>query len=80
MTEDGVCQGIIAWKLDDGTIHRFNAKMVVLILADMVELTFQQPAHTCTGDGNGMVARQNLPYRTWNSYNFTQQTYMVLVA
>ena len=37
-------------------------------------------AHTCTGDGNGMVARQNLPYRTWNSYNFTQQAYMVLVA
>ena len=30
MDEDDACQGLIAWKLDDGTIHRFNAKMVVL--------------------------------------------------
>ena len=30
MTEDGVCQGVLAWKLDDGTLHRFNAKMMVL--------------------------------------------------
>src|SRR3954451_6560800 len=30
MSEDGSCQGVIAWKLDDGTLHRFRAKMVVL--------------------------------------------------
>ena len=30
MTEDGQCQGVVAWKLDDGTIHVFNAKMTVL--------------------------------------------------
>ena len=28
MGEDGSCQGIIAWKLDDGTLHRFRAKLV----------------------------------------------------
>ena len=61
MTEDGVCQGIIAWKLDDGTIHRFNAKMVVLATGGYGRAYFSATsAHTCTGDGNGMVARQNL--------------------
>ena len=62
MTEDGVCQGIIAWKLDDGTIHRFNAKMVVLATGGYGRAYFSATsAHTCTGDGNGMIARQNLP-------------------
>ena len=56
MTEDGVCQGIIAWKLDDGTIHRFNAKMVVLATGGYGRAYFSATsAHTCTGDGNGMV-------------------------
>ena len=61
MTEDGRCQGIIAWKLDDGTIHRFNAKMVVLATGGYGRSYFSATsAHTCTGDGGGMVARQGL--------------------
>ena len=61
MTEDGRCQGIIAWKLDDGTIHRFNAKMVVLATGGYGRAYFSATsAHTCTGDGGGMVARQGL--------------------
>ncbi|HFQ15938.1 MAG TPA: succinate dehydrogenase flavoprotein subunit, partial [Rhodobacteraceae bacterium] len=56
------CTGIIAWKLDDGTLHRFNAKMVVLATGGYGRAYFNcTSAHTCTGDGGGMVARAGLP-------------------
>ncbi len=56
------CTGIIAWKLDDGTLHRFNAKMVVLATGGYGRAYFNATsAHTCTGDGGGMVARAGLP-------------------
>ena len=71
MTDDGVCQGIIAWKLDDGTIHRFNAKMVVLATGGYGRAYFSATsAHTCTGDGNGMIARQNLPLQDMEFVQF----------
>ncbi len=58
MGDDGSCQGIIAWKLDDGTLHRFRAKLVVLATGGYGRAYFSATsAHTCTGDGNGMVAR-----------------------
>ena len=61
MDENGSCQGLIAWKLDDGTIHRFSAKMVVLATGGYGRSYFSATsAHTCTGDGGGMVARQGL--------------------
>ncbi len=61
MSEDGACQGVICWKLDDGTLHRFNAKMVVLATGGYGRAYFSATsAHTCTGDGGGMVARQGL--------------------
>jgi len=71
MTEDGRCQGIIAWKLDDGTIHRFNAKMVVLATGGYGRAFFSATsAHTCTGDGNGMVARAGLPLQDMEFVQF----------
>ena len=71
MTQDGVCQGLLAWKLDDGTIHRFNAKMVVLATGGYGRAYFSATsAHTCTGDGNGMVARQNLPLQDMEFVQF----------
>jgi len=61
MNEEGVCQGIIAWKLDDGTLHRFRAKMVVLATGGYGRTYFScTSAHTCTGDGNAMVTRAGL--------------------
>ncbi|MFT6536051.1 succinate dehydrogenase flavoprotein subunit [Loktanella salsilacus] len=61
MGEDGQCQGVVAWKLDDGTMHVFNAKMVVLATGGYGRAYFSATsAHTCTGDGGGMVARQGL--------------------
>ena len=71
MTEDGMCQGIIAWKLDDGTLHRFNAKMVVLATGGYGRAYFSATsAHSCTGDGNGMVARQGLPLQDMEFVQF----------
>jgi succinate dehydrogenase / fumarate reductase flavoprotein subunit len=62
MGDDGTCQGIIAWKLDDGTLHRFRAKLTVLATGGYGRAYFSATsAHTCTGDGNGMVARAGLP-------------------
>ncbi|MBI2584651.1 MAG: FAD-binding protein, partial [Rhodospirillales bacterium] len=62
MGADGACQGVIAWNLDDGTIHRFHAHLVVLATGGYGRAYFScTSAHTCTGDGNGMVARAGLP-------------------
>ncbi|MGV6802205.1 MAG: succinate dehydrogenase flavoprotein subunit [bacterium] len=59
--EEGRCKGIIALKLDDGTLHRFRAKMVVLATGGYGRAFFScTSAHTCTGDGNAMVLRAGL--------------------
>ena len=61
MSDDGVCTGVVCWKLDDGTMHVFNAKMVVLATGGYGRAYFSATsAHTCTGDGGGMVARAGL--------------------
>jgi succinate dehydrogenase / fumarate reductase flavoprotein subunit len=71
MGEDGSCQGIIAWKLDDGTLHRFRAKMTVLATGGYGRAYFSATsAHTCTGDGNGMVARAGLPLQDMEFVQF----------
>lgn len=71
MSEDGKCTGVIAWNLDDGTVHRFNAKMVVLATGGYGRTYFSATsAHTCTGDGNGMVARAGLPLQDMEFVQF----------
>ena len=61
MSDDGVCQGVLCWKLDDGTMHLFSAKMVVLATGGYGRAYFSATsAHTCTGDGGGMAARAGL--------------------
>lgn len=62
MSDDGECQGVVCWKLDDGTMHVFRAKMVVLATGGYGRAYFSATsAHTCTGDGGGMVMRAGLP-------------------
>jgi succinate dehydrogenase / fumarate reductase flavoprotein subunit len=68
---DGVCTGVVAWKLDDGTMHVFNAKMVVLATGGYGRAYFSATsAHTCTGDGGGMVARAGLPLQDMEFVQF----------
>ncbi len=62
MDEQGVCRGVTAWCLEDGTIHRFRAQVVVLATGGYGRAFLScTSAHTCTGDGNGMVMRAGLP-------------------
>ena len=71
MEEDGRCTGVIAWNLDDGTIHRFAAKMVVLATGGYGRAYFSATsAHTCTGDGGGMIARAGLPLQDMEFVQF----------
>ncbi|NND18834.1 MAG: FAD-binding protein, partial [Silicimonas sp.] len=71
MAEDGTCQGVVAWNLEDGTIHVFNAKMTVLATGGYGRAYFTATsAHTCTGDGGGMVARAGLPLQDMEFVQF----------
>ena len=69
--EDGVCRGVMAWKLDDGTIHRFRAHRVILATGGYGRAYFScTSAHTCTGDGNAMVLRAGLPLQDMEFVQF----------
>jgi len=71
MSDDGACTGVVCWKLDDGSIHVFNAKMVVLATGGYGRAYFSATsAHTCTGDGGGMVARAGLPLQDMEFVQF----------
>jgi len=60
--DDDEIAGVMAWNLDDGSIHRFKAKMVILATGGYGKAYFSATcAHTCTGDGGGMVLRAGLP-------------------
>ncbi len=62
MSHDGACLGIMAWNLEDGTIHRFTAPITVLATGGYGRAYLScTSAHTCTGDGNAMVLRAGLP-------------------
>jgi succinate dehydrogenase / fumarate reductase flavoprotein subunit len=69
--DEGVCRGVTAWKLDDGTLHRFQAQMVILATGGYGRAYFScTSAHTCTGDGNGMVLRAGLPLQDMEFVQF----------
>jgi len=71
MDDDGVCRGVMAWNLDDGTLHRFRAHTVVLATGGYGRAYFScTSAHTCTGDGGGMVARAGLPLQDMEFVQF----------
>jgi succinate dehydrogenase / fumarate reductase flavoprotein subunit len=71
MDEEGACRGVIAWNLADGTMHRFRANMVVLATGGYGRSYFScTSAHTCTGDGGGMVLRAGLPLQDMEFVQF----------
>jgi succinate dehydrogenase / fumarate reductase flavoprotein subunit len=71
MDDDGACRGITAWKLDDGTLHRFRAQTVILATGGYGRAYFSATsAHTCTGDGNAMVLRAGLPLQDMEFVQF----------
>lgn len=69
--EDDVCRGVIAVDMATGIIHRYSAQMVILATGGYGRAYFScTSAHTCTGDGNAMVARAGLPLQDMEFVQF----------
>jgi succinate dehydrogenase / fumarate reductase flavoprotein subunit len=71
MDDDGVCRGLLALCLEDGSIHRFRANMTVIATGGCGRV-YQSctSAHTCTGDGSAMVLRAGLPLQDMEFIQF----------
>ena len=71
MDDEGNCRGVMAMDLATGTIHRFRAHQTVLATGGYGRAYFScTSAHTCTGDGNGMVLRAGLPLQDMEFVQF----------
>ena len=71
MDEEQRCRGVIAWDLEDGTIHRFQAHAVILATGGYGRVYAAcTSAHTCTGDGNAMCLRAGLPLQDMEFVQF----------
>ncbi len=68
---DGECKGVIAICMEDGSIHRFRSQSVVLATGGYGRCYFSATsAHSCTGDGGGMVLRAGLPLQDMEFVQF----------
>jgi succinate dehydrogenase / fumarate reductase flavoprotein subunit len=71
MDDQGVCRGVIALKLDDGTLHRFRAQTTILATGGYNRVYYScTGAHTCTGDGSAMALRAGLPLQDMEFIQF----------
>src|ERR1700681_2896404 len=71
MDDQGVCRGVIALKLDDGTLHRFRAQTTILATGGYGRAYATcTSAHTCTGDGSAMALRAGLPLQDMEFIQF----------
>ena len=69
--ENGECRGVLAWCLDDGSLHLFKAHMTILATGGYGRSYFScTSAHTVTGDGNAMVLRAGLPLQDMEFVQF----------
>ena len=69
--ENGECRGVVAIDMSDGTLHRFRAHQTVLATGGYGRAYFScTSAHTCTGDGGGMVLRAGLPMQDMEFVQF----------
>jgi len=65
------CKGVMVWSMEDGTLHRFNARLVVLATGGYGRAYFScTSAHTCTGDGNAMALRAGIPLQDMEFVQF----------
>src|ERR1700682_6307462 len=69
--EDGVCRGVVALDLTEGTLHRFRAHVTILATGGYGRTYFScTSAHSCTCDGNAMVLRAGLPLQDMEFVQF----------
>jgi succinate dehydrogenase / fumarate reductase flavoprotein subunit len=71
MDDEGVCRGVVAMSIEDGSVHRFRAHRTILATGGYGRTYFScTSAHTCTGDGNAMVLRAGLPLQDMEFIQF----------
>src|SRR5271170_1695526 len=71
LMDEGVCRGVLAWRLDDGSLHLFRAQLVVLATGGGGRAYFSTTqAHICTGDGYAMALRAGLPLQDMEFVQF----------
>jgi len=71
LMKNGECKGVIAWNLNEGTIHRFQSHITIVATGGYGKIYYSATAaHTCTGDGNGMVLRAGLPLQDMEFVQF----------
>jgi len=71
LMKNGECKGLIAWNLNDGTIHRFRGHITIIATGGYGKTYYSSTsAHTCTGDGNAMVLRAGLPLQDMEFVQF----------
>ena len=71
LMKNGECKGLIAWNLNDGTIHRFRSHITIIATGGYGKVYYSATsAHTCTGDGNAMVLRAGLPLQDMEFVQF----------
>ena len=71
LMKNGECKGVLAWNLNEGTIHRFRSHITILATGGYGKIYYSATAaHTCTGDGNGMVLRAGLPLQDMEFVQF----------
>ena len=71
MDGENGCRGVMAWCLEDGSIHKFNAHKVILATGGYGRVYFSATsAHTCTGDGNAMALRGGVPLQDMEFVQF----------
>ncbi|HEX2790295.1 MAG TPA: succinate dehydrogenase flavoprotein subunit [Steroidobacteraceae bacterium] len=69
--ENGECRGVVALDLADGKLHRYRSQMTILATGGYGRTYFScTSAHTCTGDGGGMVLRADLPLQDMEFVQF----------
>lgn len=69
--DEGECRGVLAWRLEDGTLHLFRSHMTILATGGYGRCYFScTSSHTTTGDGNGMVLRAGLPLQDMEFVQF----------
>ena len=60
--DNKTCVGALVYNIEDGTYHKFNAKNTIIATGGYGRCYFSATsAHTCTGDGNAMCLRSDIP-------------------
>ena len=71
MSKNGACVGVLAWRLDDGSLHIFESHITLMATGGWGRAYMSATsAYTCTGDGNAMILRAGIPLQDMEFIQF----------